>query len=200
MTLPLLSLWSDTTSKARSKGHLTVPFDATEHNDYGLADAVRALTLEAQEIGLRRCTLSLGHYYVGPHSKEGWRDTDLLTLEWLDRDRTAVAEKLDRQNLRYQIIPSTGKDGEECAAFVIQLDRRIDDWADHVRLATIIAHEVNIPSLSAGYYNPTFFVQVRADDEVDDRDGMGEPLNVIEKIDEHDGLWIAGKDFIRGGL
>ena len=191
-------LWNGSHGKAQIEEAIILPFDEDEAA-YGVNAGTEAMYAQAEERGLRPI-LSVGHVYNGCHDKTAWVSGTVLKLQYHERDKDEVAAYFTRKGIRTQIDPSTALcDGDPCETFLVELYRPIDSQKTYQRLAYVMAADIGIPSLSVGYANVTFLYLKRGE-HVDTMQGKGRPLHWANQIDEYEGIYITGDNYLRKGL
>lgn len=131
---------------------------------------------------------------MGPHNKQGFRDTSALVLEWSADKRDEVLSALRRLGHIF-ILAETfcAKDDTPCVAAILPLDRQITD--DYFRLACLITADINVRDMS-DCWGATFITCAMPDGEF--VAGGGAYLDAAERI--YEGGQVKIDKFKRRGL
>lgn len=199
MTQYLTTAWSNTTAKASLRDAKNRPFDDVNDEDTGIITELARNAFDAHETQ-QPCWQACGVYYAGGHDKQGWREANMVAMEYNTDTADRAEFTFRREGWDFKSIPTLAKcDGQECQTYLIPLHRPVS-WKEYIEVTTRIAATVNVPGLSLGYFLPTFLFRVRLDDAANDRQGHNQPLDVDALIFEHQGMFIAGDTFLRAGL
>lgn len=170
----LLTSWRGMSEKASILNADLVGFPA-------LAKGITEIALDAFSRDQLPC-VSFGAYYVGPHSEKGFRETNLITLEYDEQRRPEVALALRRLGLKAVLTDTYClADDTCCVSLVIPTDRKITTLKEYYRIASLVTYDIDVGEMS-DCWRATFIAVVNPDGEC--TEVQGDVLEIDHRLAE----------------
>ncbi len=133
-----------------------------------LATGIRSIALDAMSRD-QLPLITFGSYYVGAHNKAGFQNTNLIALEYDERQKPEVELALRRLGLRAVLVDTLCVDDDTCCVTaLIPTDRNLT--SDYFRAASLLTYDIGVGEMS-NCWACTFIGVVNPEGDITEVDG-----------------------------